>query len=282
MTMRKKSIFFCCTLIFLSFSGCTKAPIQNPEAIPQPHSGLIIAGSGTNLPHVRTLVDQFNAGRNLDLRVPNSIGSVGAIKGIREGTIDLGFTSRALSDEEKAEGIKEIAYAKSGLMVTCHEDVPDDEISYAELLQIYRGEKTKWSNSKRIVPLAMYLADSTNEVLIAEIPGFKEALTDAIKTKRVHEFYNNQSLEIALGKTPSSIGFSNVFFRQGSGLKTIRVNGVAPLRENIMNGSYRLHKVLYFIYKDPMHKDVKAFIDFVFSSQGRQILDQCDCIPLGR
>jgi len=52
----------------------------------------------------------------------------------------------------------------------------------------------------------------------------------------------------------------------------MRVNGVAPSRENILNGSYKLHKVLYFIYKDTPATSAKAFIDFCFSDSGRQII----------
>jgi phosphate transport system substrate-binding protein len=277
-----RTIVFCSSLILLFFSGCATAPVPNPSLPPAQHQGVIIAGSGTNLPHIKALVERFDVDKKLDIRIPNSVGSIGAIKGIREGAIDLGFTSRALTEAEKGGGLKEIAYAKIGLMVACHEDVPVDDISYAELIQIYRGEKTKWPNGKRIVPLAMYLEDSTNEVLFAEMPDLKDALIDAIKTKRVHEFYNNQSLDLAIRKTPSSIGFSNAVFRQGSGVKLLRVNGTEPTRENILNGSYRLHKVLYFVYKEPLHPEAKLFIDFAFSSKGRQILDRYECISLGR
>lgn len=280
--MKKWILFFCCIILLLISTGCSKTSAKNTEAVPRQQHGLIIAGSGSNIPHIRILVDKFNAIYNLDLRVPNSIGSVGAIKGVSEGSIDLGFTSRPLSEAERATGLQEIQYAKMGLIIACHDDVPDNDVSVEELIQIYRGEKTAWSNGKWIVPLTMYLGDSTNEVLIADIPGFKETLTNAIQTKRALEFYNNQSLDLALGNTPSSIGFTNLVPRQGSGVKTMKLNGIAPSKENILNGSYRWTKNVYFIYKDPLNKDVKEFIDFTFSDQGRQLLEANGSIPLSR
>lgn len=280
--MKKKSIFSCCVIMVLICTGCSKTPVINSEPVPRQHQGLIIAGSGANIPHIRILVNKFQNEHNLEIHVPDSIGSIGAVNGIQEGIIDLGFTSRPLSDEEKSSGLQEIAYAKSALIIACHDDVPESDIGYEDLLQIYGGEKTKWSNGKGIVPLAMHLADSTNEVLIGNIPGFKDVLSNAIKTHQAKEFYNDQSLDVALGETASAIGFTSVIPKAESGMKAMTVNGVAPSRENILNGSYRLTKNLYFIYKGPLNKDVKEFIDFPFSVQGKRILEQNGCISLSR
>ena len=280
--MKKWSILSCCVIMILVCTGCSKTTVVSSEPTVRQHQGLIIAGSGSNIPHVRNLVNQFQNERNLDIHVPDSIGSIGAVNGIQGGTIDLGFTSRSLSEAEKANGLKEIAYAKSALIIACHDDVPESDIGYEDLLHIYGGEKTKWSNGKGIVLLAMHLEDSTNEVLIGNIPGFKEVLSNAIKTHQAKEFYNNQSLDVALGETSSAIGFTSVTPKIGSGMKAMTVNGVSPSRENILNGSYRLTKDLYFIYKDPLNKDVKEFVDFVFSTQGKEILEQNGCISLNR
>jgi len=263
-------------------TGCTSKP-QKVSSIPAEHKReeLVFAGSGSNIAVTKKLLAAFQADQGGNIVISPSVGSGGGISGVAEGSIDLGLTSRPLTEAEKAKGLIEIPYARSGLIVATGLDVPDDNVSYEDLVRIYQGNKNTWSNGAQIIVFAMYEKDSTNEVLMREVPGFKEAFSDSLCNNRWQVFYNQQAQEQALVKKAHSIGFINMPAAL-EGLKVLNVNDVVPSRDNILNGSYKLYKTLNFVYREPIDPNIRAFINFTFSERGREILLDYECIPLSK
>ena len=242
---------------------------------------LIIAGSGSNIAVTRKLAATFCVERKLNMEIPNSIGSGGGITGVANGSINLGLTSRSLTEEERKNGLKELPYARSGLVVAAGAAVPDDNVSYEDLVKIYRGEKSTWSNGETITVFMMYEKDSTNEVLMQKIPGFKEVLLEALQENRWRLFYNQQAQEQALKQTPSAIGFINMS-GDVQGMKVLKVEGIMPSEQTVLDGSYALFKDLNYVYKEPLDPAIQAFVEFAFSQPGREIIIENKCIPLGK
>ncbi|MBP2627747.1 MAG: hypothetical protein H6Q68_2458 [Firmicutes bacterium] len=281
-----KKLFSGVFLLLMALSGIIGGCSSQPQHFDvttseQKRDKLIIAGSGSNIAVTKKLLAAFNEEQKINAVIPASIGSGGGISGVANGNIDLGITSRPLADSEKTNGLKEIPYARSGLIVAVGSAVPDNNISYEDLVRIYQGDKTTWSNGVPIIVFVMYEKDSTNEVLMREIPGFKEALLDSLRNNRWQVFYNQQSQEQALAKTPNSIGFINMSATL-EGIKVLKVNGIMPSRENIENNSYKLYKTLNYVYQEPIDPKMGAFINFTLSQRGRDILLSNECIPLSK
>jgi phosphate transport system substrate-binding protein len=266
----------------IAIAGCM-SKTQKVSLIPaeHKHEELVIAGSGSNIAVTRKLLTVFQADKRVNIIIPDGIGSGGGINGVATGRIDLGLTSRPLTETERASGLKEIPYARSGLIVAVGLDVPDDNVSYEDLVRIYQGNKNTWSNGAPIIVFTMYEKDSTNKVLMREVPEFKEALLDSFRNNRWQVFYNQQAQEQALVNKAHSIGFINMPAAL-EGLKVLNVNGITPSRENMLNGSYKLYKTLNYVYREPIDPTMRAFIDFTFSQRGREILLGYECIPLGK
>jgi phosphate transport system substrate-binding protein len=263
-------------------TGCLSQPQQvNQIPAEQKRENLIIAGSGSNIAVTKKLLAAFKEEQTTNIVIPDSVGSGGGISGVVNGSIDLGITSRPLTEAEKASGLKEIPYARSGLIVAVGSDVPDDNVSYEDLVQIYQGNKNTWSNGAPIIVFVMYEKDSTNEVLIREVPAFKEVLLDSLRNNRWQVFYNQQAQEQALARKKHSIGFINMPAAV-EGIKVLNVNGIKPSRENLLNGSYKLYKTLNYVYREPIDLNMRAFIDFTFSQRGREVLLGYECIPLSK
>ncbi len=263
-------------------AGCSSQTQQeNQISVEQKRQEFTIAGSGSNIAVTKKLLGAFKEKQKMNIEIPDSIGSGGAISGVAKGSVDLGLTSRALTQAEKAGGLKEIPYARSGLIVAVGSAVPDHNVSYEDLVGIYQGNKTIWSNGMPIIVFVMYEKDSTNEVLMREIPGFKEVLLDSLRNNRWQVFYNQQAQEQALAKTPNAIAFINMPAAV-EGIKVLHVNGVMPSRENVLNGSYKLYKTLNYVHREPIDPQMSAFIDFTFSQRGKKILIDNECIPLNK
>jgi len=216
------------------------------------------------------------------LILPGSIGTSGAIKAVLDGAIELGLASRPLNAGEISQGLKELPYARIGIVIAVNQNVPEDNISHQDLVDIFSGVKSTWQNGAMIVVESREEGDSSNRVLAQEIPGFGEALTNAFKNKRWQINYSDTDEVQAIIDTSYAIGLSDTGALAVTKpmLKPLKIDGIAPTIANVENGRYRYYKVLTFIYKEPLEKESRQFIEFVFSDPGQKIIRENGGIPL--
>ena len=75
----------------------------------------------------------------------NPTGSGSGIKAVQEGRCDIGLSSRALKDEEKAAGLTETILAYDGIAVIVNPANKVDDLTIAQIADIYTGKITNWS-----------------------------------------------------------------------------------------------------------------------------------------
>ena len=91
-----------CTILLTGCFAPTR-PALPTAAQPAPQEGIVIAGSGVNLPLMRKLAATYAASHpTAKIEIPDSIGSSEAIKAIMDNGINLGLISRPLQEQEKA------------------------------------------------------------------------------------------------------------------------------------------------------------------------------------
>jgi phosphate transport system substrate-binding protein len=243
---------------------------------PTPGPLLTFAGSGTNLPIVRVLAKAFRRTHpEIVIDVPASIGSGGGIQAAADGAIALGLISRELKDREKGKGLTVVQYARNPLIIGVHPSVAEDNITHAELLDIYRGKKRAWRDGRDIVVLTREPGDSSIEVLVKGVPGFKEVYGDSQQARRWTTLLTDLIMNETLAKTPYAIGVSDLgtVTIERHVIKPLKVNGVAPTLKNLQNGTYPLYKTLAFVYrKEKLSAGAKLFLDYVRSRDGEKIL----------
>jgi phosphate transport system substrate-binding protein len=270
-----------CLSVFFSYA-CTNTKIPVTKIQKSLVKDFVIAGSGSNLPITRKLIEAFSQKNNIVIELPNSIGSGGAIKATKENAIKLGLISRSLKDSEKIDGLNQMPYARIGIILGTNLDVQENNLTYDDLVQIFLGKKNKWQNGKMIVVIAREEGDSSNNKLANEIPGFKKALLDSQINRRWQVTYTDAESAQSIVSTSSAIGFTDTGALSSLKLKIkpMQINGIAPTTKNIKNGTYKLYKDLYFIYKEPLDKQTQSFLDFVYSPQGKAIIEKNGGIPL--
>ena len=67
----------------------------------------------------------------------NPTGSGSGITAVQEGTCDIGLSSRALKDEEKAAGLKETVLAYDGIAIIVHTDNPVSDLTLEQIAKLY-------------------------------------------------------------------------------------------------------------------------------------------------
>ena len=75
----------------------------------------------------------------------NPTGSGSGIQAVQEGRCDIGLSSRALKDEEKASGLTETILAYDGIAVIVNPENPVEDLTLEDIAKIYTGEITNWS-----------------------------------------------------------------------------------------------------------------------------------------
>jgi len=243
---------------------------------------LIFAGAGSHLAPMRILVDAFTRTHpGVRIEVPSSIGSTGAVRAAAAGAIAMGLLSRPIRSDEKGLGLTVLPYARTVIVIGAHPTVGDETITGRELVQIYRKVKQRWRDGHDIVVLTREPGDSTIEVLGQEVPGFKVAYLESYEAKRWTILYTDQEMSRVLARTPQAIGFSDLGAMTVGRLpiKALPLDGVAPTVQDAMSGRYRLVKKLDFVYKEPLHPDAKAFVEFARSGAGRQALQAGGFLP---
>ena len=76
----------------------------------------------------------------------NPTGSGTGIKAVKDGTCDIGLSSRYLKDSEKAEGLKETVVAIDGIAVIVNPGNTVANLTLEQITGIYKVEITNWKN----------------------------------------------------------------------------------------------------------------------------------------
>lgn len=259
------------------------AQILSPAAGWGEQTTFIVAGSGTNLPLIRILAQAFTKKHpNISIEVPASIGSTSGIRAAADGAIAIGFVSRELQAKEKGLGLTILNVARTPLIIAVHPSVAEENITSAEIIDIYRGTKRSWKNGREIIVLTREPGDSTIEVMEKKVPGFREVYEESRQAKRWTILLKDLVMNETLAKTPFAIGFSDLgqLTIERHTIKPLKVNGVAPTLENVQEGRYPLVKPLIFVFQQKkLPPAAREFLAFVRSQEGRKIMRDNGYLP---
>ena len=109
---------------------------------------IVVAGSSSVTPVMEKLKEAYLAvNKEAAIEVQESDSTTGVNSAI-EGTCDIGMASRDLADSEAKKGVKATVIAKDGIAVIVNKDSKVDELTSAQVKDIYTGKTTKWADIK--------------------------------------------------------------------------------------------------------------------------------------
>ena len=83
-----------------------------------------------------------------------------------------------------------------------------------------------------------------------------------------------------MAQDENAIGYVGIGHLDDS-IKALILDGMTPSQENAKNGSYKITRLLYMNTKGRPEGLVKAFIDYIHSPEGDEIIAKAGYIPTG-
>ena len=124
--------------------------IQNTKAYTSNKASgkIVVAGSSSVSPVMEKLIESYKSiNPNAKIELQTSDSTTGVTNAIN-GTCDIGMASRALKDSEKAKGVQEITIAMDGIAVIVNKANPVENMTKAQVEEIFTGKISKWNNVK--------------------------------------------------------------------------------------------------------------------------------------
>ena len=203
---------------------------------------------------------------------PQFTGSGTGIQSAIAGTADIGNSSRALKDEEKAEGLVENIVAIDGIAVVVDKANTVTNLTQDQLKQIYTGAITNWKEvggaDQQIVVIGREASSGTRG-------AFEEILEIEEKCKYAQELNETGAVMAAVAATPGAIGYVSLDNVDDSVI-AVSLDGVAPSEDTVKDGSYALQRPFVMATKGEVSEQseaVKAVFDFINSEDGQAVIE---------
>ena len=277
-----------------------RSPKDSESAVGKEATQVIIKNKGSD-----TMVNlaQAWAERYVDVTSSASVevsggGSGTGVAALINGTVDIANCSRQIKPKELEQATQntgkvpqEFIVGYDALAVYVHHDTPLDKITIPQLAEIYGedGKITKWSDlgimhvncpSDEIIRISRQSNSGTyfyfREALLGKSSDFKLGSLDLHGSKDVVE---------VIGRTPCAIGYSGMGYAT-SHVKMLEVAAAddapyyAPNLENVLAKTYPIARPLYMYSLGEPMGEVKAYLDWILSEEGQQIVEKLGFVPL--
>ena len=208
----------------------------------------------------------------------NPTGSGSGITAVAEGRCDIGLSSRALKDDEKAHGLKETVLALDGIAVIVNPENPVADLTVEQIASIYKGEIKSWKdvggNDGEIVLIGREAGSGTRD-------GFESITGTKDKCQYRQELTSTGDVITAVSQNPDAIGYASLASVKDS-VKALNVDGVTPSEATVKDGSYKVQRpfVLVTMEGKELSPAAQAFFDYAISSDAASIIAKAGAVAV--
>ena len=272
----KKAVRSLFAVLALAAAACA-APLDAFRGL----SGKIdIAGGTAHIPVMKEAAKRIMT-VNPDISITVAGGGSGVgVKQAGEGLVNIGNTGRALKDSEVQQyGLKTFPFAIDGVAVVINPANKVDALSTEQVAAIYAGRITDWSEVGG-------KAGKINVFGREDGSGTRDTFTEKVLHKGalaadVNVVNSNGAMKTTVAGDERAIGYVGIGHIDES-VKAPALDGMVPSQENAAGGTYTVVRNLYMNTKGEPEGLTKAFIDYIYSEEGAEIIRKCGYIPLPR
>jgi phosphate transport system substrate-binding protein len=215
-------------------------------------------------------------------------GSGVGLAALINGSTDIANASRPIKSSEveslkakyKTQGV-EIACAKDGLSVFLNKGNKISELTIQQLGDIFSGKITNW---KKVggddAKIQLYGRESSS----GTFEFFKEHVVKTDFAPTCQTLPGTAAIVNAVKKDKYSIGYGGAAYAEGvkdcKVKKDAKSKGILPTEATIKNKTYPISRYLYMYLKSKPTGETKAFIDWILSPEGQNIIATVGYFPV--
>ena len=248
-----------------------------------------IKGSDTILNASQTIAEKY-MGENRKARIAVTGGGSGVgISSLINKTTDIAMASRNIKEKElklaneRGINVDEIVVGYDGITIIANKENPVKDIDDKTLGKVFRGEITNWKElggeDATIVVLSRDSSSGTHEF-------FKEHIVRENNSNSKQEYGaktlympSNQAIKQEVIANKYAIGYIGMGYMDNS-VESLKVDGVEPTKENILNKSYPIAREVYWYTAKERDGVVKGLVDYAISPQGQAIIEEEGFVPV--
>jgi phosphate transport system substrate-binding protein len=265
-------------------AGCgSEEEPETPDTTEEPAAELsgsiTIEGSDTvvNLGQAwaEAFMDEFEG---VDISVAGG-GSGTGIASLINGTVDFANSSRAIKDEEVAEAegngidVTEFIVAYDGIAIIVNPNLDVEDLTYAQLGAIYRGEITNWSEvggpDLDIVLLSRDTSSGTYAFFLEEV--VQQDSKDAVYASSARLLPSTQAIVDETIANEAAIGYVGLGYVVPE-VNVVKIDGVEASEEAVKAGDYNVARPLFMYAAGTLSDVSKAYIDWIQSAAGQAVV----------
>ena len=241
-------------------------------------SGNVATGGSTSMKNVIAALTEGFAEVEPGVTVSyDPTGSGAGITGAADKTLDIGLSSRALKDDEKAD-VEGTTIALDGIAIIVNNASKVEDLTVDQLKQMFTGEITNWAevggDDGEIVLIGREAGSGTRD-------GFESIVDVKDSCKYAQELTATGAVISAVEANPLAIGYASLS-AVGDTVKMVTVGGVECSEETVKDGSYEVQRPFVFVTNKSvaLSEQAQAFFDFATSADAADLIRTAGAVPV--
>ena len=241
-------------------------------------SGNVATGGSTSMKNVIAALTEGFAEVEPGVTVSyDPTGSGAGITGATDKTLDIGLSSRALKDDEKAD-VDGTTIALDGIAIIVNNASKVEDLTVDQLKQMFTGEITNWSevggDDGEIVLIGREAGSGTRD-------GFESIVDVKDSCKYAQELTATGAVISAVEANPLAIGYASLS-AVGDTVKMVTVGGVECSEDTVKDGSYEVQRPFVFVTNKSvtLSEQAQAFFDFAVSADAADLIRTAGAVPV--
>ena len=240
-------------------------------------SGSVATDGSTSMEKVIGVLGESFMEKNPDVTFTyNPTGSGSGITAVSEKRCDIGLSSRALKDEEKASGLTEAVLAYDGIAIIVNPENTISDLSVEDIARIYTGEVTNWKDlggaDAEIVIIGREAGSGTRD-------GFESITGTSEKCVYRQELTSTGDVITTVSQNPDAIGYASLSAVKDT-VKALTVGGVAPTEDTVKDGSYVVQRPFVLVTRtdEKLNDAAQAFFDYATSADAVELIAKAGAV----
>ena len=241
-------------------------------------SGNVATGGSTSMKNVIAALTEGFAEVEPGVTVSyDPTGSGAGITGATDKTLDIGLSSRALKDDEKAD-VDGTTIALDGIAIIVNNASKVEDLTVDQLKQMFTGEITNWSevggDDGEIVLVGREAGSGTRD-------GFESIVDVKDSCKYAQELTATGAVISAVEANPLAVGYASLS-AVGDTVAMVTVEGVECSEDTVKDGSYKIQRPFVFVTNKSvtLSEQAQAFVDFATSKDAADLIRTAGAVPV--